>query len=112
NRLYLRNFATGDVQRYTSSGVFVDTFLSHDDYPNIGTIQFGIDGNLHAFQVVSGGNQMRKFDPSSGALLASTPAGFMANSRTTYIPVPEPCGVSLIAIFAASIVSHRRSRSR
>jgi hypothetical protein len=112
NRLYVRSFATGDVLRYSLSGSFEDTFLSHNDYPNLGTIQFGVDGNLHAFQTAGGGNLIRKFNPSTGALLSSTPAGFMANGRITYLPVPEPACISLFAIFAAAIASRGRSCPR
>jgi WD40 repeat protein len=114
NRLYVRNFANGDVQRYTSAGVFIDTFLSHNDYPNLGTIQFGVDGNLHVYQFLNGGtnNQIRKFNPSTGSLLSSTPAGpidnFNNQGRITYIPVPEPAGFALIGMGSVFIARLQR----
>src|SRR5262249_24382764 len=101
NLVYVRNFANGDIQRYTAAGTFLDTFISHNTYPGLGTIQFGVDGNLVAYQTLGSGNQIRKFDPLTGTLLLSTPAGFAINNfnnqgRVFYVPVPEPAGCALI----------------
>jgi hypothetical protein len=112
SRLYVRNFANGDIQRYTTSGAFIDTFISHNDYPNLNTIQFGVDGNLHAYQFTRGPSQIRKFDPTTGSLLSSTPAPFNGDSRITYIPAPEPSGLTLVAIGLAFAASHRRANRR
>lgn len=112
SRLYVRNSANGDIQRYTTSGIFVDTFISHNDYPNLSTIQFGVDGNLHAYQFIPGSTKIRKFDPTTGSLLSSTSAPFNNNSRVTYIPSPEPSGFALVAIGVAFMASHRRTNRR
>jgi hypothetical protein len=112
NRLYIRNSANGDIQRYTTSGAFVDTFVSHNNYPNLNTIQFGVDGNLHAYQFTPGSSQIRKFDPTTGSLLSSTPAPFNSNGRITYVPAPEPAGLALVAIGAAFVASRRRANRR
>jgi hypothetical protein len=104
NLLYVRNFANGDVQRYTQLGTFVDTFISHTNFPNLRTIQFGFDGNLHAYQEGFSASNILTFSGTSGALIFSTPNHFV-NGRITYVPpVPEPAtttlfGVCIVALF-------------
>ena len=93
NLLYVRNFANGDVQRYNQFGTLVDTFISHTNFPNLGTIQFGFDGNLHAHQSSPSASSILTFSGTTGALLFSTPDHF-SGTRITYVPpVPEPSTV-------------------
>jgi hypothetical protein len=104
NRLYVRNFANGDVQRYSLTGQFIDTFISHTSFPDLGTIQFGVDGNLHVYQGVIGGSlnvtsHILKFSPLSGSLLASTPNTRIYPGRVTFVPVPEPTTAVLLSAF-------------
>jgi hypothetical protein len=105
--LYVRNFANGDVQRYNSTtGAFIDTFISHVSFPTLGTIQFGIDGNLHVY---GGAGDILKFSASTGALLATTHTNLL-NGRITFVPVPEPAGV-LLALAGAAFFVGRRSKN-
>jgi hypothetical protein len=115
NLLYVRNFANGDIQRYTATGAFLDTFISHNVYPGLGTIQFGVDGNLIAYQTLGTGNQIRKFDPLTGTLLLSTPAtaainNFNNQGRLFYIPVPEPGAFVLLSTCAMLLLSSGSKR--
>src|SRR4051812_16806991 len=112
SRLYVRNSANGDIERYTTAGAFVDTFLSHNVYPSLTTIQFGVDGNLHAYQFVGGSSQILKFNPTTGSLLSSTPAPYNLSSHITYIPAPEPSGFALFAIGVALAASQRSTNRR
>src|SRR5207253_1653939 len=43
-RLYVRNVANGNVERYTPLGSFVDTLIPAAAMPGSGSIQFGADG--------------------------------------------------------------------
>jgi hypothetical protein len=108
SQLYVRNSANGDVERYTTSGAFVDTFLSHLTYPNLGTLQFDLNGNLDVFP--SGASPIRKFNAVTGSLLLSTSAGLISTGRITYLPVPEPAGCGLIAIGIAFVAGRRGNR--
>jgi hypothetical protein len=105
--IYVRNFANGDVQRYTAAGTFLDTFISHTTYPNLGTIQFGTDGNLHAYQ---GGSPSKilKFTALTGSLLSSTPNS-LNNGRITYL-VPEPQNGMLLCVGSALLLTRRRTK--
>jgi len=109
NLLYVRNFANGDVQRYNSTtGAFIDTFISHVSFPNLGTIQFGVDGNLHAY---GGAGDILKFSGSTGALLATTHTNLL-NGRITFVPVPEPAAVMLALTGVSFLVGRRAKNSR
>jgi hypothetical protein len=109
DRLYVRNFANGDVERYNpTTGAFIDAFISHTNYPNLGTIQFGVDGNLHAY---GGAGDILKFSASTGALLTTTHTNLI-NGRITYVPVPEPAGVMLALAGAVLLVGRRGKNSR
>jgi hypothetical protein len=105
--LYVRNFANGDVQRYNSTtGAFIDTFISHTSFPNLGTIQFGVDGNLHAY---GGSGDILKFSGATGALLATTHTNLL-NGRITFVPVPEPA-TGLLALVGAAFLFGRRTKN-
>jgi hypothetical protein len=108
--LYVRNFANGDVERYDSAlGDYIDTIISHTAYPNLGTIQFGIDGNLHVYQ---GGASPKilKFNSITGGFLSSTPNSQLENSRIFYV-VPEPSAAMLLSLgIAASVGRDARKR--
>jgi hypothetical protein len=107
-RLYVRNVGSGDVDRYTTAGEHVDTFIPAAEIPELGgspvgdffvpargSIQFGVDGNLHLLLDVGVG----KFSGSTGDLLATAlldPFVVGAYGRVTYLPVPEPASLLLI----------------
>jgi hypothetical protein len=132
--LYVRDVTSGNVSRYTDQGQFVDTFIpassipehygSLFDLPARGSIQFGVDGNLHLFvQTINpadpfSNNQLiAKYDGSDGSLLEVIPLGELepfyplyAFGRVTYVPaVPEPNGL-LLAMFAASMMAGQLRR--
>ena len=113
--LYVKNSANGDIQRYTTSGAFIDTFISHNAYPNLGTIQFGVDGNLHVYQGGSGfppASNILKFSGINGNLLSSTPNSYLTNQRITFVPVPEPASWLVLVIGAAVCSCSRRTTAR
>jgi hypothetical protein len=117
-QLYVKNLANGDVQRFTTVGAFVDTFISHVAFPNLGTMEFGADGNLHIFQdIVSSDYDRILTFGSNGALLYSTqtyaPYGGPFTSFT-YLPAlaPEPCGLAMLCTAAAACVTVRRPKRR
>lgn len=119
NRLYVRNFANGDVQRYTLTGQFIDTLISHTSFPNLGTIQFGVDGNLHVYQSLPFNPSMPTayaniltFSPLTGSLLWTAPNTFMYPGRVTFVPVPEPSTLMLISAFAICAGACNRTTRR
>ncbi len=114
-RLHVRNSVTGNIDRYTTTGDLIDTFVSNALVSGSQSIQFGVDGNLHVNTILPGGGfppiaAIAKFDGVSGALLSMTPlAGyFSAVGRITYVPVPEPSSVPLL--LAPCIFWRRRAR--
>jgi hypothetical protein len=132
-QLYVRDVVSGNIDRYTDEGVFADTFIpatslpEHGgaiDYhlPGRGSIQFGADGNLHLLSKHGGDPGpgpfryiVGKYDGANGNLLAEieltdSSTFLLASGRVTYLPIPEPAGLSL-AIFAAmclGVVYRRR----
>ena len=124
-RLYVRNLMTGNIDRYTTAGSFVDTFIPDSaipDDPNIEerakTIQFGVDGNLHVniFHPIGGNSwgAIGKYDGTTGNLLSILSLGTLPNpqipaGRITYLPVPEPS--SFVFMLAGVALMTRRSRA-
>ena len=107
-RMYLINPNNGNIERYTTAGSFVDTFV-----PAVGvgsrSIQFGVDGNIH---VLADYRTIRKYDGTTGSLLATTDFGgsgpIFFNSaigHVTYLPVPEPSCILLAAMGVAFVLA-------
>ena len=114
-RLYVRDRITGNVERYTATGEFVNTFISNAHIPGSGhwqmeSIQVGADGNFHlaTHYIVEGVFPISfpgiaKYDGVTGAFLSMTtmPANLSIAGRVTYMPVPEPS--SILLLLAAAV---------
>jgi hypothetical protein len=117
-KLYVRNFVSGDVDRYDpTTGAFLNTFISDASIVgDLSTIQFGVDGNLHAFRHASGmDGHIAKFNGMTGALISETVITFgrHARGRITFLPVPEPSSVLLVmAVIAMAATCSARRRQR
>jgi hypothetical protein len=107
DRLFVRNAANGDVERYNlTTGLLIDTFISHTTYPIMGRIQFGVDGDL---RIGSTGGNLMTFSGTTGTLLRSTHLPFTSYyGRITYIPVPEPNSAAIIGILTCFVVTFVR----
>jgi hypothetical protein len=111
--LYLRDSLSGNVNRYTTTGTFIDTFIPAATIPGgASSIQFGVDGNLH---LLIGSGEIGKYSGTSGNLLklinfaGPGPTFFWsAQGRVTYVPVPEPASI-LLAIMGSTAICLRRS---
>ena len=123
-RLYVRNAESGNVDRYTLDGMFVDNFILAaaipentiglwPPYPPRGSVQFGVDGNLHLLVTQSLGQAIGKYDGENGELISlihfgNDESGLSAIGRVTYLPIPEPA--SLLLIMTAAILFGFRLR--
>lgn len=119
--LYLRRIDTGNVERYTSAGAFVDTFIPAASIPGLSTvdyhgfpmsIQFGVDGNMH---LLASDTLIGKYSGANGSLLSLTDFGgnssySFAWGRVTYLPVPEPSSLLLACLTSGCLAASRRSR--
>lgn len=124
--LYVRRIDTGNVERYTSAGVFVDIFIPAASIPGSSTvnyygfplsIQFGVDGNMH---VLANSTLIGKYAGATGSLLSLTdfhdnPSFSFALGRVTYLPVPEPSSILLACLsggYLAALCRGRRNQRR
>jgi WD40 repeat protein len=114
--LYVRNVATGDIDRYTALGQLVDTFIPFsaiaDSYsPNVdigrGSIQFGPDGDLYLMQSPG---KIARFNGTTGEFVHATPSIYV-NDRITVLPVPEPIA-ALMALVGCSFVGCVRRQGK
>ncbi|HEX6963213.1 MAG TPA: PEP-CTERM sorting domain-containing protein [Lacipirellula sp.] len=120
--LYLRDLASGNVDRYTVTGVPLGTFIPASaiaDPASVdpllmagrGSIQFGPDGHLYLFQ--HGNNTIGRFSGATGELKSTTPystaSGQAAYGRITVFPVPEPA-TAMLLVSACGVAIARRNR--
>ena len=114
--LYVSDSVTGNIDRYSTAGVFTDTFIPASALQNGGTIAFGPDGNLYVaeccfitpYDFLAG---ISKYDGTTGQFLGRTLDGYLGpRDRIWILPIPEPTTLLLAmvgATFAACLLRRR-----